>query len=199
MSSLKCDTEPHRPEHLRDQGVPHDVTSERGRFWQLKLLLLAYLAYAGVRHLTDPDFASIFSGVTFGVHELGHLVFAFFGEWISAAGGSLAQVLLPVGAALLFLRQRDRFGVAVCGAWLAMSLANLAVYIGDARAEALDLVSFSPEGAVHDWNYLLGSLRLLEHDTQIAGFVRAIGWLLLAGSIGGGAAAAMRSAPPATE
>ena len=179
--------------------MPHDVTSERGRFWQLKLLLLAYLAYAGVRHLTDPDFASIFSGVTFGVHELGHLVFAFFGEWISAAGGSLAQVLLPVGAALLFLRQRDRFGVAVCGAWLAMSLANLAVYIGDARAEALDLVSFSPEGAVHDWNYLLGSLRLLEHDTQIAGFVRAIGWLLLAGSIGGGAAAAMRSAPPATE
>jgi hypothetical protein len=171
----------------------------RGRFWPIKLLLLAYLAYAGVRHLTDPDFASIFSGVTFGVHELGHLVFAFFGEWISVAGGSLAQVLLPVGAALLFLRQRDRFGVAVCGAWLAMSLANLAVYIGDARAEALDLVSFSPEGAVHDWNYLLESLGLLRNDTRIAGFVRAVGWVLLAGSIGGGAAAALRSAPPATE
>jgi len=42
-------------------------------------------------------------------------------------------------------------------------------------------------------------LGLLEHDTRIAGLVRVVGWLLLAVSIGGGAAAALRPSPAATE
>jgi hypothetical protein len=155
----------------------------------LRLLLLGYLSWAGIRQLTDAEYAGLFEGVNFGVHELGHLVFAFLGEWMSVAGGSLGQLLLPLAAALLFRRQGDRFAVAVCVGWLAISLADLAPYIADARAEELDLVSFSEDGAVHDWNYLLGRAGLLADDRRIAAFVRALAWAVLAAGLTAGGVA----------
>ena len=158
-----------------------------GRLWWPRALLLAYLAYAGYRHLTDPEYGSIFSGITLAIHELGHVLFGFLGEWLSVAGGSITQLAAPVAAALILLRQRDYFGVAVGGAWLSMSLSNLAVYVADARAEELPLVSLGGGDVVHDWNYLLGSVHLLPHDGQIAGMVRFGAFVLLVASIGLGA------------
>jgi hypothetical protein len=73
--------------------------------------------------------------------------------------------------------------VAVCGCLLVFSLAQVAVYIADARAESLDLVSFSSEGAVHDWNFILGQWRMLRQDVAIGRFVKDVGWLILAGSV----------------
>lgn len=103
------------------------------------------------------------------------------------AGGSITQLAAPLAAALVLLRQRDYFGVAVGGAWLSMSLSNLAVYVADARAEALPLVSLGGGDVVHDWNFLLGSAHLLSHDTEIAGLVRLASFAALALSVGLGA------------
>ena len=134
-----------------------------------------------VRQLRSHDFEfSVFGGVIFGVHELGHLVFAPFGELLTVAGGSIAQVALPVAAIALFAHRKDRYAVAVCGCWLAVSLGQLAVYIADARAESLDLVSFSPEGGGHDWNYLLERWRLLRQDVALGHFTKFLGWIVLA-------------------
>ncbi len=154
-----------------------------GRRWQLRALLLLYLAYAGWRHWSDPEYGSIFSGITLAIHELGHVLFGPFGEWLAVAGGSITQLAAPAAAALLLLRQRDYFGVAVGGAWLSMSLSNLAVYVADARAESLPLVSLGGGDVVHDWNYLLGSVHLLPHDAAIAGLVRFAAIVCLAGSL----------------
>jgi hypothetical protein len=169
--------------------------------WAPRAVLLAYLGYAGYRHLTDPDYGSIFSGITLAIHELGHVLFGFLGEWLSVAGGSVTQLAAPAAAALILLRQRDYFGVAVGGAWLSMSLSNLAVYVADARAEALPLYSIGGGDVVHDWNYLLCSVRLLPYDARIAGLVRLAALLVLAGSIGLGvwlcAVMARRKAAPA--
>ena len=146
--------------------------------------LLAFLAWEAVRQLRSDDFEfSLFGGVIFGVHELGHLVFAPFGEFLTVAGGSISQIVLPIAAIALFYKQKNLFAVAVCGCWLVASMGQLAIYIGDARAEQLDLVSFSPEGGGHDWNYLLERMRLLKNDTQIADFVRFLGWIVLALSV----------------
>lgn len=155
------------------------------RAWLVaRLVLPGYFAIEAVRQLRSDDFEfSLFGGIIFGVHELGHLVFAPFGEFLTAAGGSIAKVLLPLAAMALFAKQKDRYAVALCGCWLAISLGQLGAYIGDARAEALDLVSFSAEGAVHDWNYLLERLYLLRRDTQIAQGVRFVGGLVLAASL----------------
>ena len=50
-----------------------------GRRWAPRALLLAYLTYAGCRHLTDSEYGSIFSGITLAIHELGHVLFGFLG------------------------------------------------------------------------------------------------------------------------
>jgi hypothetical protein len=151
--------------------------------WAPRALLLAYLAYAGWRHLTDSEYGSIFSGITLAVHELGHVLFGFLGEWLSVAGGSITQLAAPLAVALILFRQRDYFGVAVGGAWLSMSLSNLAVYVADARAEELPLVSLGGGDVVHDWNYLLGSVHLLPHDAQIAGMAHFAAGVLLVASL----------------
>ena len=156
------------------------VAWARGKAWWWRGLVLAYVAYAGWRHYADAEYGSLFSGLTLAIHELGHVVFGPFGERLGVAGGSITQLAAPIAVALIMLRQRDYFGVAVGGGWLSMSLSNLAVYIGDARAEALPLYSLGGGDPIHDWNYLLGSLHLRPRDTAIAGLVR----VLALGSLG---------------
>ncbi len=153
-----------------------------GRTWWWRALLFAVLAYQVLRPLREQGEWTLFSGIIFGAHELGHLFWMPFGEWMGIAGGSLTQLLVPIGAAAVVWRSRDWFGVAVCGLFLATSFAELSWYIGDARTELLDLVSFSEEGAVHDWNYLLGHAGMLTSDLAFARFSRFLGWIVLLGS-----------------
>ncbi len=51
----------------------------------------------------------------------------------------------------------------------------LLVYIGDAVAQELPLVSFSPDGGEHDWSWLLDRYHLLSYDLRIAAQVRMEG------------------------
>ncbi len=150
-----------------------------GRWWWWRLGLFLLLVQQLRGPLAEQGESTVFSGVIFGAHEFGHLFFAFGGEWLSVAGGSLMQLLVPVGATALVWRARDWFGVAVGGLFLAASLADLSWYVADARTEMLDLVSFSPDGAIHDWNYLLGEAGLLPSDLRIARHLRDVAWLLV--------------------
>ena len=153
-----------------------------GRIWWWRAALFAYLALQVLKPLREQGDWTLFSGIIFGAHELGHLFWMLAGEWMGIAGGSLTQLLVPLGAAALVWRSKDWFGVAVCGLFLATSFAELSWYIADARTEMLDLVSFSEEGAVHDWNYLLERAGLLSSDLAFARFSRFIGWVLLLAS-----------------
>lgn len=165
-----------------------------GRAWIWRAPILLYLVVAGVRHLRDPEYGSLlFGGVTFGVHELGHVVFSPFGELLGIAGGSVAQVLAPIaaGAVLLLWRrdgepQRDWFGASVALAWLAFSLFNLATYVGDAQDQYLELVGLGPEPQ-HDWHYLLDALGLLGADHALAFAIRVVAFACWASSIAFGA------------
>lgn len=158
----------------------------RGRYWHWRGALLVLLGLGALRALRDDDYAGLFAGITFGVHELGHLVFAPFGLWMSVAGGSLAQLLLPIAAGALMLHYRDYFGAAVTGVWLSASLSNMAVYVADARARELTLLGFG-EDPLHDWAYLLSSMGLLQADLAVARFVRLVAFVVLVLSVGVGA------------
>jgi hypothetical protein len=158
----------------------------RGRWWQWRVPLLAFLAWDGQRHLHDGDAGGLFAGITFGVHEFGHLLFAFFGEFMAIAGGSINQLLLPVAAGVLFYHYRDYFGIAGAGAWLSSSMIDLARYVADARAFDLDLVGFG-EDSVHDWAWLLSRFGALQYDTRIASLTRGGAVVVLLLSLGFGA------------
>ncbi len=155
------------------------VEWSRERSGLLRLPLLLYLAYVGINHMRDPVYASWFGGLTFGLHELGHLLFGFLGEFMGIAGGSLTQIAAPVIATVILLYQRDYFGISVAGCWLSFSLYNLATYIGDAQAMQLPLVSVGGGDAYHDWEYLLVQAGLLEQDAKIALLTRGVGLVVL--------------------
>jgi hypothetical protein len=156
-----------------------------GLLWRVALLL--WLGYTGFRHLGDSGYFSLFSGITFGAHEFGHLAFAFFGELLAVAGGSLMQLLVPIGAGALLARRRDWLGVVFAACWLSVSLTDLARYVGDAQAQQLPLVSMSPDGGEHDWYWLLDRFDLLRHDARIAAALRRVAALLLLAALAAGA------------
>ena len=159
--------------------------------------MLAYLAYVSCRTLTDSEFWNIFAGITLVVHESGHVIFSPFGEMLEVAGGSIMQIATPLIAAALFLRQREYFGISVALAWLSMSFANLATYIGDARSQDLPLVSMGSGDPIHDWHFILGRLGMLGDDHALARFMLFLGALSLiaAVSLGAWLCAAMRRLP----
>ena len=143
----------------------------RGRMWIPRAILLLYLVYADFRFLRDPLSSTMFSGITFAFHEMGHVIFNFAGHFIGSLMGSGMQVLIPIVVVIIFLRQPDYFGAAVGAFWLSFSLFELANYVADARAMDLPLVGFTDDPE-HDWHYLLGTLGLLNFDTTLAFLIR---------------------------
>jgi len=143
-----------------------------GRFPVIRLLLLIYLAYVGIHHLGNPIYSSWFGGLNLGIHELGHIVFTFCGRFIMMAGGSILQCLVPIISIFMFYRQRDFFAITISFGWLSTNLFYVATYIADSRSMSLPLVSPFGSEPVHDWNYLLGKMGMLNYDATIASLVR---------------------------
>jgi hypothetical protein len=138
------------------------------------LLLLAY----GLYDLAHPGRGTLLDGVDLAIHETGHLVFAPFGEFIGFAGGTLFQLIMPLTFVVYFVRRSDRHAASVALWWVGQNCGHIAWYVADARAQELPLVG----GGEHDWNYLLGELRLLAQDQTIARAIVVTGVLLVLGS-----------------
>jgi hypothetical protein len=112
------------------------------------------------------------------IHEGGHLLFRFFGEFLAVAGGTLLQLGVPLMLASYFALQRQVQGVAFCMFFFFEQFLPIATYMADARAQELPLLTVGDaDYVIHDWNYLFGRLGVLEHDIQIAHTFRVLGWI----------------------
>ena len=167
------------------------------------LTLLAWSAfhdeYGAVPILSDVDTA---------VHEFGHMLFMPFGipilgRTMVILGGSLTQVVFPLAFFGYFMsrrreKQRDVFSAMACLWWSSMNLLSVAVYCADSRAGRLMLLDglTGQESDGHDWYNLLDGWGLLEHDTQIARWMRMIAWLMCVGSIVIAAVSALQQTAP---
>ncbi len=161
----------------------------QGRSWLARLPLLVFFGYLFFRHLTDPDYCSILQSLNLGVHELGHLLFAFFGQFLYMLGGTFWEIAAPFIGMWNFYRQRDLFAVALCFGWLSTVLFDVGRYAADARAMVIPLVSpfgGGEEGVRHDWHYLLGQLGVLPFDQFIGGIFRAGAVVSMAACLAGG-------------
>jgi hypothetical protein len=103
------------------------------------------------------------------LHELGHLVFSPFGEFMGFLGGTIGQLIFPVVFLIAFIRKSDRTGTGFALFWLGENLVNIGRYMSDARARVLPLLV---DGSTHDWWWLFGKLDLLEYDRVIGSSVR---------------------------
>jgi hypothetical protein len=158
-----------------------------GRMWYVRLPLLVWFAYILVNHIADPMYQSLFKSLNLGIHELGHPLFSYFGEFMHAAGGTILQCAAPVAAMVMFARMRDYFAIAVCFGWLSTNLFDVATYVADARARVLPLVTPGRWEAQHDWYYMLGRLGMLHWDGTLAFLLRvaAVATMLIC-LVGGG-------------
>ncbi|MBF0331801.1 MAG: hypothetical protein HQL17_07670 [Candidatus Omnitrophica bacterium] len=149
-----------------------------GRSGYVRIPLLLFFAYIFYRHLTDVEYKSILGFLDLGIHELGHLIFAWTGQFLMVLGGTLAELAAPLAGMWNFSVQKDYFALTLCLGWLSTALFDVAVYAGDARTMALPLVTpFGADTVSHDWNYLLGEMGLLTWDGHIAMFIRVLACL----------------------
>jgi len=135
-------------------------------------LLFLYQAARGSGVLLTMDLVFV------PIHEGGHLLFRFFGEFLAVAGGTILQLSVPLMLAAFFIFQRQIPGTAFCLFFFFEQFLPIATYMADARAQELPLLTVGDgDYVIHDWAYLFGRLGLLEHDTAIAHAVRVLGWI----------------------
>jgi hypothetical protein len=142
---------------------------------------IAWLAFYGIfllYALTSKKGYLIIDYVFLPIHEGGHLLFSYFGHTLMVAGGTILQLGVPLLLAVYFVFQRQLTGVAFCAFFFFENFLNVATYMADSRRMELQYVTVGdPEFAEHDWATMFGQMGVLEYDTKIAAFVRAIGWL----------------------
>jgi hypothetical protein len=156
--------------------------------------LLAWLTW-GAFHDAYGN-VPIVSDVSTAIHEFGHMLFMPFGipvlgRTMVILGGSLTQVAFPLLFVGYFLRKReggrrrDAFAAMVCLWWSAINLLDVAIYCADSRAGELMLLDglTGKESDGHDWYNLLNGWGLLEQDTVIARWMRALAFVVCVGSI----------------
>lgn len=145
----------------------------RGKRWLVRLPFLVWFVYVLVRHISDPMYSSVLGPLNLGIHELGHLIFSFLGQTFAVAAGTLFQLFVPVFAVFNFYRQSDFFAIALSFGWLSTNFFSVATYVADARRLELPLVTpFGGDDVVHDWEFLLSKMNILQYDTVLAGILR---------------------------
>jgi hypothetical protein len=143
-----------------------------------------FYAFVLYELMSGGDFPKYMDGVFVPVHEGGHIIFGWFGEFIAVAGGTFLQLAAPAMLAIYFAFRRQPQGVTFCVFFFFEQFGPIATYMADARAQELPLLTVgSGDDVIHDWNYLFGKLGVLAHDTQIASAMRVIGWLGMLGIV----------------
>lgn len=143
--------------------------------------VLLWLLFTLINYLQDSEYvmnrmANIISGIDFGIHELGHLLFIPFGEFMTILGGSLFQVLFPLAWLIVALRRSWFFAATVILCWLGLSLIDVSIYAADAEVRLLPLVTMSASyDDAHDWYQILTRLDVLEHTNTVAHVLRLTG------------------------
>jgi len=158
-----------------------------GRVWWYRLPLLAWMVWLALTLTADRSYQHLFSAINLSIHEMGHVVFGPFGMTLMVLGGTILQCLAPFAAALVLIKANDLFGIPFCATWLGTNLCYVAVYMADARARVLPLVSIGGGDAYHDYEYLFSSWGVLGADTAIAGLVTVIAVLVLWTAVAAGA------------
>ncbi|MDX1618920.1 MAG: hypothetical protein R3224_09050 [Balneolaceae bacterium] len=152
--------------------------------WWCSLLLLPFMwytlhqAYWALRYniyfMVNYDFPFPVNVVYFLtrnflliVHEAGHTFFSIFDiRFITILGGSLFQILLPLGILAYTWINRKKNGIQLALFLVGLSWLDVAGYAADGGQQQLPLIGgLSSES--HDWMNLLSDLGMLDRDLQV--------------------------------
>lgn len=178
-------------------SVMHRVTAAvsdyaAGKKWYLYLPVwigCAFIMSKIVAFSPDKEIGVVLlpmSMLYFGLHELAHAFTMGLPSIITAASGSISEIIF--GGLLVFaaIRTRYYFAAVYCSLWLAFAFKDAGIYMSDARAQ--NLMLFSPFGdtAIHDWNFVFEKLGILQADRLIGGVSIGLGYIVGATALAGG-------------
>lgn len=163
-----------------------DETTFYGRCIALVLLAIWSWFLFGYNYRDGEFFTSFMHNILLPIHEAGHVLFRPFGEFMMVLGGSLFQLLFPLGIGVAFIvKNRDNFGASVGLWWASVSLVDLSPYIYDALHPQLTLVGggTGANDGPHDWIYLLIRLGQIDNAQRWGSFAHVCGGLLMAAAL----------------
>jgi hypothetical protein len=178
--------------------VQRQIAWTNGKIWWWRVPIIAWLSLVFVQNVQNPSFAlartsNVFSAFDLGIHELGHVLFSAFGDFMHSAGGSLFQCLFPLMGIVGCFQKRWYFGAALCWTWFGVNLFDVATYAADARARVLPLATgiagLYEQGSdeaydkAHDWYQLLSRTHHLNADLAIARSLRICGGIVMVSGI----------------
>lgn len=143
------------------------------------ILMAVKYPYPGILKpfLIPLDFLTLF------IHEAGHTLFGVFGwEFLTIAGGTLLQVLIPFVLLISTIWNKQMPAAQLSFFWLGFSWMSTAAYCADARWTDLPLIGNLPESA-HDFKNLLTMTGLMDHYMTLAWIFYLIGLLCLGSAL----------------
>ena len=164
----------------RDSGGPQQRQTPTASVQRtLRFALTVGLGIYGIVLARNPGRYSWLDSLDLAIHEAGHLVFAWGGDVLVAAGGTVLQLAIPLTFVAYFARRHDGHAASVALWWVAQNCWNISVYIADAQAQVLPLVG----GGEHDWTFLLERFGWLTRDQELSRLVHFVGVALLIASV----------------
>ena len=147
----------------------------------LKLVIAIGLSWYFLSSASGPknlDNWNFLDSVNLIIHEAGHSIFIFFGEFIHVLAGSFLQITVPViFAGYFFLWRKEYFSGSLLLFWVGHSILNVAIYMGDSIKMQLDLLG--GDGVIHDWNFLLSMTGLLKYTDILSAFTYGLGFFII--------------------
>ena len=141
-----------------------------------RLFVTLFCCYQSWAWYRDVGHYGILELAILPFHEAGHFAFSVTGnQFLTVAGGTIVQIGLPLAFAVYFAAwRRDFFAAAFALFWTFETMMNVSWYMADARKMLLPLLG-DEEG--HDWNYLLGQMRVLNRADVYAWRLRMLAGL----------------------
>lgn len=154
------------------------------------LMFAKYAPYSDTQLVADSLGKQLFAlyffivNQTFGiVHEGGHGVCYILhcSEFITAANGTVFQLLFPLLIGYYYKRRGELFIFLIGLFFLGISLHNTAAYVwsADQGPYLPASKSFLGVDALHDFNFILSELHILDYSNFLAGFLRFVAFSLM--------------------
>lgn len=151
-----------------------------------KLFVLAVFSVYFLSILSNYSGWCFIDGMNIWVHEAGHFLFAFFGSrFLTIAGGTIMQLLMPALFVAYFYLSGQRFSAALTTFWLGENFFNISIYMTDAVVLELPLLGGGGSES-HDWLNMFSMLGILDRTETIAAATRLLGVAIILFAIGWG-------------
>ncbi len=148
----------------------------------LKAGIVLAVAFFFARYAADPTAPHFIDAINLVIHEAGHPIFGFFGNFMGRIGGTLMQLLVPIAFVTYFWRRGDRYAAGLLLFWVGQNLINISIYARDAMVMQLPLLG--GDAVEHDWNAILGVLHLTPYTALIANGILWTGYVTLGTAFG---------------